>query len=172
VSVLGAIEAAALGECEHAGIRWRVRRVNSRLVSDVRLRLLRMQVPTEAEQLQEEAARSITDEGERKAALARLATARLLARVDDPATVARSRELDAAMLAAGVVACWDDDTGGWLPVRLVADGEAIDREAVPPRVPMDVLPAGTDTALVRAIWSLSTDGEAAAERVRSFRGGP
>lgn len=162
-SIVQRVVAASTAEVEVAGIRWRVRALNSALVSGHRLHLLSVAVPTEEQLVEEEAVRTMPLE-EQPAAMARLAARRAHAVDLEQMQDAYRRECD--MVVAGVTHAFNEETEAWEPLRIVdgmSTAEAVGVEDMAP---------GTVQELAGAIWSLSTDGGRAAERLRGFRRGP
>lgn len=167
-SPIQAMAAAALREVEIGPLRWRIRKINSRLLNEAQRQGLTM-LPHTPEAL---AALSevITARAEERAptpeAQASLASA-LLQRLQS----AKPEELAAAamergqVVAAGVVAVALGDE--WQDTRIVLNGTPTDAEAG--ILHIDDLPPGVDERLYAEIMAHTNDGEGAAQRIAAFR---
>lgn len=168
MSLLDAIEAAAVTEIEEGGLGWRLRRVRSDLVRQGQTLLLAIALPTDEDICQEQILAQLP-EAERVSARARWEASQRARRLT-PEVIARSAsQADAVVIAAVTHA--RAPGGTWEPVQVVAEGEAIDRETEPPRIPLHLLAASTRQAIYRAAWDLATDGGGDAERLARFHRG-
>ncbi len=156
------------------GLRWRIRRLTSASVSHAQVRLLALTIPTAEDRADAAAVEELreaakTDAG--KAAELAAADARRteMARRRMAATTIEDIEsrawFDRDAVCGGVTHVCDEQ-GVWHPFAVrPGDGEGDGWVGV------ERLPHVTLAPLAAAIWSLSTDGGAAAKRIASFRGG-
>ena len=143
MSILHAIKNASIDEIEAAGLFWRVRRICSADLAKAGVAFLAVASPeTDNEQTPEEIMKRVT-----------------------PKQAGEMAGLQEATVCAGTIAVGDGEQ--WDDLRLVIDQNKEDADKGVLWV--GGLPAGVSDILFARIMSLSTDGEEAAERLRSFR---
>ena len=146
MSILHAIKNASIDEIEAAGLFWRVRRICSADLAKAGVAFLAVATPeTDNEQTPEEIMKRVT-----------------------PKQAGEMAGLQEATVCAGTIAVGDGEQ--WDDLRLVIDQNKEDADKGVLWV--GGLPAGVSDILFSRIMSLSTDGEEAAERLRSFRKKP
>lgn len=174
MSVLDRIEAEQFAECEAGPWRFRLRRINSATLRDNRTLLLSIAVPSAEDIVAEQAAGELPEEDQAQR-MAELRRARVVRRLEEPETMARAQDVQAAVVRAAVVAVWDEEAaegaGAWEAVTLVPAGEPLDRSTTPPRLPEDYLPQDARDALYVAAWGHSAGQGGEAARLASFRRG-
>lgn len=165
---LDVLEQAATEVVEAGGLHWKVSRVHTRVTSSVdRYRLVALARPQGEDAAMEQATRDLPPEQRFKEAM-RMHLARL-AEALSPEEVEESHRIRLSIVTAGTKAVSADGTD-WQPVCIVDFDEPVDRQVSPPKIPLSMLPAGVMDALYEAIWRLSANKGADAERIARFRG--
>lgn len=144
MSIIHAIKDASTDEIEVAGLVWRVHRICSADLAKVGFAAMAMATPEGDEDMDVEA---------------------MMKRIN-PKQASDLAALQEATVAAGTLAVSDGE-GTWDDLRLVIDRSKEDADKGVLWV--GSLPAGVSDKLFTRIMSLSTDGEEAAKRLRSFR---
>jgi hypothetical protein len=151
-NILAAIESCATSVVEAGDMNWRVRKVSSADLARVGHAALAV---AQGLEVPDTDGKSSEDVLEQVAATP----------VKHLETMARLKD---AVLAAGLLAVGDPDTGEWEDVKVVLDVDASDAENG--KLWVGAIPSGISDDLFQEIMSLSTDGGAAIERLRAFRG--
>ena len=144
MSILHAIKDASTDEIEVAGLTWRVHRICSADLAKVGFAAMAMATPEGDGDVDVEA---------------------MMKRIN-PKQASDLAALQEATVAAGTLAVSDGE-GNWDDLRLVIDRSKEDADKGVLWV--GSLPAGVSDKLFTRIMALSTDGEEAAKRLRSFR---
>ena len=153
-NILAAIEHSAITTVEEGGMLWKVRKICSSDLARVGHAALAMAQGFESNP---ESDGGDDDVGEKMAA----------APLEQLQTMATLKD---AVVAAGLMAVGDPDSGEWENVKPTLDRDK--SNAAKGVIWIGSLPGSVSDVLFAEIMSLSTDGGAALERLRSFREEP
>jgi|21_taG_2_1085346.scaffolds.fasta_scaffold00229_18 hypothetical protein len=154
--ILNAIEQSATSVVEAGEMNWRVRKISSGDLARVGHAALAV-----AQGLEQPKESAEDTEGASAEFIKQVASAP----VKQLETMAKLKD---AVVAAGLLAVGDPETGEWEEVRAVLDVDAGDAKSG--RLWVGAIPSDIGDTLFAEIMSLSTDGGKALERLRSFRG--